>query len=208
MRDKMFEVENKEKLRIINAETLDPVTDWEEATKEGFYKLLKSITGLFFSPTQRTLDLIKNIYDMGSKNPFYIDLYSQNKPYCVESNQKGFVPVYNLPGVYYDHEKWRCELDISTFNTPYLRKKNLREKDSGYRRDPVSLTGRRRIRVSLRDVSYKGTLLAYDNPDCKEYGIKGYRKRKVVYKWDLEPWRNQQRCWKSQGRRKKQWERG
>lgn len=46
----MFEVENKEKLRIINAETLDPVTDWEEATKEGFYKLLKSITGLVFCP--------------------------------------------------------------------------------------------------------------------------------------------------------------
>lgn len=89
---------------------------------------------------------------------------------------------------------------------PYNRARILKQQDSGYRKDPVSGTGRKsHFGRYGRRIAYKRTLLAAESDDCKEYGIKPCRQRTKVNAWDIEPVRHIDRCWKTNAKARNQW---
>lgn len=108
-----------------------------------------------------------------------------------------------LKTVYFDDE-YGAYKRTSSHNLTYNRKKELREKGPGYRRDPVSGIHSTHGRY-FRQISYKNTLIASDDDQCKEYGIPGYRKRRVLDAWDIEPVHIPVRSWKENYKVRKQW---
>lgn len=126
-------------------------------------------------------------------------------PYCgaltkfllVKDQYGRIVTPYSLETVGYDNstgyfylQPWMTEERV------WNPKKRLREKDNGYRKEPVSRTGRNLHRIYGRSIRYKDTQIARTDPECKEYRIEGYRARKVVDPWLIEPFREGSRSWK------------
>ena len=52
---------------------------------------------------------------------------------------------------------------------------------------------------------YKNTLVALENDQCNEYGVKGYRKRRVLDAWDIEPVDEPSKSWKKNFKVRRQW---
>ena len=86
------------------------------------------------------------------------------------------------------------------------RKKELRQKDSGYRSEPVSRTGKQMwMRKYGRKMSYKHTLSAACDDQCMEYEIKPCREKTRLNAYNIEPFEHADRCWKSSCKVKRQW---
>lgn len=129
------------------------------------------------------------------------------KNILIKDNYGRIVGLNELNNVYYDHKEQRYNFNNSLiyYDKPWNKKKKLREKDSGYRREPVRRTGKIKGGSGFRRISYKGTLKLVSDLECKEYGVKGYRTRKIVNAWDIEPWEYGSRSWKENTKAKKQW---
>ena len=119
-------------------------------------------------------------------------------------NYNRFITPDKLNSLEYDyHNRYYNIKNFPMKN--YNRKKKLREKDSGYRKEPVSRTGKRRYHGRYgRRIHYKETWLLFEDDQCKEYGIKGYRPRRRLDAWDIESVEHCSRSWKDKKIRR-QW---
>ena len=133
------------------------------------------------------------------------NLRETNKRFLIiTDNYNRFITPDKLNSLEYDyHNRYYNIKNFPMRN--YNRKKKLREKDSGYRKEPVSRTGKRRYHGRYgRRIHYKETWLLSEDDQCKEYGIKGYRPRRRLDAWDIEPVEHCSRSWKDKKIRR-QW---
>lgn len=209
----MHVIENKNLIRAFNLDTMEPASGWYENNPYGVGKLLhdlkkwkrgsdgkfRNITlGMFKSFGSLTVE--KLTFDWG------YELIRVHTYLCFQSNQTGFIPLKNVPGIKYDYRNYEYYLEQKyVYSDTYNRNKALRQKDSGFRKDPVSWTGRYYGKWG-RKIHYKGTHLAYTDPECAEYNIKGYRTRRVLDNWDIEPYEKCSKSWKENTKARKQWD--
>ena len=133
------------------------------------------------------------------------NLRETNKRFLIiTDNYNRFITPDKLNSLEYDyHNRYYNIKNFPMKN--YNRKKKLREKDSGYRKEPVSRTGKRRYHGRYgRRIHYKETWLLFEDDQCKEYGIKGYRPRRRLDAWDIESVEHCSRSWKDKKIRR-QW---
>lgn len=125
-----------------------------------------------------------------------------------------YLAVYDSFGRMYTPEKVLEALEEESekvmAETRYKsRNKMLREKDSGFRREPVSYTGRNTYGCSRgwsRNISYKHTRIAAEENDYAEYGVRpAVRAKTVLDVWDIEPVRHVEKSWKKNSKAGKQW---
>lgn len=149
--------------------------------------------------------IVKYTYDLR----FHVIKHIFEKDILIKDNYGRIVCVYMIDNVYYNARDFRYDfINPLLYDTKYRKwnsKKRLREKDSGYRKEPVSGTGKIKGGSCYRRIRYKETLLAKDDLECSEYGIRGYRTRRVLNNWDIEAWEKGSKSWKENKRVRKQW---
>lgn len=113
-----------------------------------------------------------------------------------------FGRMYNAHDIkkIFDTESYKIDL-VSKYN----RKKKLKEKDSGYRKEPVSRTGICYRGSYGRSMRYKRTRIAAEDDQCMEYGIKPCRNKTVLDAYDIEPIEDYGKSWKKNHKVRKQW---
>lgn len=116
-----------------------------------------------------------------------------------------YIPA-TMKNVYLDGH-FRCydfiDLGIYDLNRPpYVRQYR------GFRSEPVPHTGTKRHRYrGYRSIQYKKVLLEKADDQCKEYGLRGFRGKRLLedkYEW---PERCSSRNWKDCTKRGRQWQR-
>lgn len=149
---------------------------------------------------------IEYIYDYSSV--YHCKRVVIAKNILIKDNYGRIIGLRDLDNVYYNYRMQRYEFEnpliYSTYR-PWNKNKKLREKDSGYRKEPVRFTGKIKGGSCYRRIKYKETLKLYNDLECKEYGIKGYRKRRVLDAWDIEAWEHGSKNWKENRKVKRQW---
>lgn len=130
--------------------------------------------------------------------------YANRRCLMIYDNFGRMIPPNKLESVYYDYAHKRYEVKNEGV-VRYNRKKQLRKRDNGYRKESVSGTSCRKSGGYRRKISYKGTQLLAENDQCKEAGIKGYRPNRVLDTWDIEPFQERKRCWKDNYKVRKQY---
>ena len=83
---------------------------------------------------------------------------------------------------------------------------NTEKEEYQYRRGPVPHVFKRSFRGYCRPISYKHTLMAAEDDQCREYGIKPVREKTRIEKWVLEPVRTGSKSWKDNTKCRKQWQ--
>lgn len=212
----MYKIENITKYKVINTRT-NSESRWCETE----YKLLDELRHMFkleynIYPSYSTalMAVKQNINDnnfwwFSEDDIHYIytkyDLSEMQRRFLIIiDNYNRFIPPYKLSCMKFDYYH-NYYIVKKLPNRYYNRKKKLKEKDSGYRREPVYRTGRKRHYGRYgRRIHYKETWLLSEDDQCKEYGIKGYRPRRRLDAWDIEPVEHRSRSWKDKKIRR-QW---
>lgn len=219
----MYSIDNKVRYQVINTESCK-ISNWIDNQVDlikyvcgqcckgsliGYYGDDSYINCLRFIKSKEGYEEIvsyicdyKGIYGwVGYKK------YVEVKHILIKDSFGRIVSLQDIDNVYYNHRNMRYEfIDISVYNNrkPWNKKKKLRERDNGYRSEPIAYSRKWRGGGYGRHIKYKNTLLLSSDPECKEYGIEGYRKRRVLNAWDIEPWEDSNRNWKNR-KIKKQW---
>lgn len=113
--------------------------------------------------------------------------------------------VYNSCGKIVDIRRYFNKGLKPVNRVTWNRKKYLKAKDSGYRREPVSRTGyKHKYYHWNRNIAYKSTLTALTIPEYKEYtSPKEIRRLSDIY--GIDTLRHVEKNWKSQNKCRKQW---
>lgn len=208
----MHVIENKNLIRAFNLDTMEPASDWYENNPYGVGKLLYDLKKWKRGSDGKFRNITLNMFKSYGSNTVERVTFSWGyeiirvRAYlCFQSNQSGFIPLKNVPGIKYNYRTFEYYLEPKyDYDVTYNRKKDLRQRDAGFRKDPVYATGRYYGRYGRR-IHYKGTHLAFTDPECEEYNIKGYRARRVLDNWDIEPCEECSKSWKKNTKARKQW---
>ncbi len=194
----MFETDHKTRYLIINIYTGE-TSHWIESENVLCIKILEMAgkKSYFLKDSKTAISSVKfnreeETYPM---EPIFL------RKLMIFDNHGRMIPPHKLNFVFYDFFGHSYDMRVPERN--WNRKKKLRKKDSGYRREPVAGTGRKQFHTYVRPIRYKNTILLSEDDQCKEYGIKPYKKK--IDKWDIEPFREYSKSWKDNTKRKRQW---
>lgn len=130
----------------------------------------------------------KNIYNDGLKPYICYDAYG------ARVDIRKYFDWHNKAKDMYLEKRWN-----------YKSHKWLRQKDSGYRREPVARTGMKRRRWDFyRDIRFAQQLRELTIPEYREFTRKGVLE-KLPDPWMDEPVKHFEKNWKKQYKVRKQW---
>lgn len=217
----MYNIDNTIRYKVFNTETGE-TSNWIDnqidlvRTIEKMCSGHKRLTRRFSDSYITALTFIKGKEDEEYRvdyiasycGMFYYKRVLNVRNILIKDNYNRIIGVNNLKNVYYNNKTLRYEFInplIYDLYKPWNKKKRLREKDSGYRSEPVRFTGKIKGGSCYRRIRYKNTLRLSQDIECKEYGIKGYRQRRVLDARDIEAFEKRSRSWKENKKLKKQW---
>lgn len=197
----MFEIDHEIRYIIYNVYTGE-TSNWLKSEEELCFEILRMAGARYYFYTlftPRTKEAISSVKfnkeeETYPKNPIFL------RKLLIFDNHGRMIPPHKLDCVFYDFFGHSYDINVPEQNSN--RKKKLREKDSGYRREPVTGTGKTQY-LSTRPIRYKQTIRLAEDDQCKEYGIKPYKKK--IDKWAIEPFREYSKSWKDNTKRRRQW---
>lgn len=195
----MFETDHEIRYIICNVHTGE-ISHWLNSEDELCFEILKMVGARYYFFTFRTKDAISSVKFNREEETYPMEPIFLRK-LMIFDNHGRMIPPHKLNFVFYDFFGHSYDMRVPERN--WNRKKKLRKKDSGYRREPVAGTGRKQFHTYVRPIRYKNTILLSEDDQCKEYGIKPYKKK--IDKWDIEPFREYSKSWKDNTKRKRQW---
>lgn len=210
----MIRLDNTMRYMAINVITGEN-TGWAEDIYDLHMRIAEMLSdgkfprlGRYRNDPKSYMDRIKRKADMEPEPETFL-VYKGYPPVAYEETYYRSIRIMDSCGRTYMPEAYADMVihDIR-LQKPFMcnRKKELRQKDSGYRSEPVSRTGKQMwMRKYGRKMSYKHTLSAACDDQCMEYEIKPCREKTRLDAYDIEPFEHTDRCWKSSHKVKRQW---
>lgn len=156
----------------------------------GKYVMKRAIGNLASGPKQykkkSTVNTTNGVEEIRVEKPFV--LYEDGK--IVNPNVFGTLSETEYPDM--------TSFDFHELKRPYVPRVKQKGKDAHPKGKGVESKG------VCRKIHYVGTLREKEDPESREFGITGYRSRKAVNAWDVEPVATYYKSWKAE-KKGRQW---